>query len=79
MSKIRTYQAEFIDGTFIFNPLPYDKNNFPNSGYESLKGKFQPIRVKSKTDEVFIFASTDLHEHEVKKLKDDWEISDINF
>ncbi|MDO7225134.1 hypothetical protein Q5M53_02535 [Acinetobacter baumannii] len=79
MTKIRTFKAEYKNGKFDFLTQPYNENNFPNSGFKGLGGFFKPIEVESKTDRVFIFANVDLSEHEIKKLKDDWEISDLNF
>lgn len=79
MTKIRTYEAEFKGNTFEFKSLPYNENNLPNSGYGSVKGNYKPVRVESKSDQVLIYAPADLNEHEIKKLKDDWEVSDVNF
>ncbi|MGB9040389.1 MAG: hypothetical protein WCC23_18030 [Acinetobacter calcoaceticus] len=79
MEKIRTYKAVFINEKFEFLKQPYDENNFPSSGYHSLDGFYAPISVDSNTDRVFIFAHVGLNEFEIKKLKDDWQISDNNF
>ncbi|MDN8246532.1 hypothetical protein QZK48_08260 [Acinetobacter baumannii] len=79
MTKIRTYKAVFENNKFNFPKEPYDENNFPSSGFHGVDAFYIPIEVESKTDRVFIFAPNYLNEHEIKKLKDDWEVSDVNF
>lgn len=79
MTKTRSYRAVFQNNKFNFWIEPYDENNFPSSGYQSDGAFYIPIEVKSKSDRVFIFAPSYLNDHEIKKLKDDWEVSDVNF